>query len=72
VLGHLDTYGAAIAVPALTTALAAGTPLLLALTPTRSSSDRIALDAVPPLLRDIEVISGCAADYDGWLGEVAV
>ena len=72
VLGQLDTYGAAVAVPALTMALATGTPLLLALTPARSSSDRVALDAVPPLLRDIDVISGCAADYDGWLGEVAV
>ena len=48
VLGHLDTYGAAVAVPALTTALATGTPLLLALTPARAVSDRVALDAVPP------------------------
>src|SRR6266849_5911021 len=46
VLGHLDTYGAAVAVPALITALAMGTPLLLALTPARASSDRVALDAV--------------------------
>jgi hypothetical protein len=72
VLGQLDTYGAAVAVPALTTALATGTPLLLALTPARAASDRVALGAVPPLLRDITVSSGCAADYDGWLGEVAV
>jgi transposase len=72
VLGHLDTYGAAIAVPALTTALATGTPLLLAFTPGHPLLDRVALDAVPPRLRDIEVISGCAADYDGWLAEVAV
>ena len=71
VLGHLDTYGAAVAVPALTTALATGTPLLLALTPARAASDRVAPDAVPPLLRDIEVMSGCAADYDGWLVEVS-
>jgi transposase len=33
VLGQLDTQGAAIVVPALTAALATGTPLLLALTP---------------------------------------
>ena len=72
VLGHLDTYGAAVAVPALTAALVTGTPLLLAFTPGHPLSDRVALDAVPPLLRDIEVISGCAADYDAWLGEVAV
>ncbi len=70
VLGHLDTYGAAIVVPALTDALATGTPLLLALTPARSALARVALDAVPASLRDIDVASGCAADYDGWLVEV--
>jgi hypothetical protein len=59
-------------VPALTTALVTGTPWLLAFTPVPPSPDRVARDAVPPLLRDIEVISGCAADYDGWLAEVAV
>ena len=69
VLGHLDTHGAAVVVPALATALATGTPLLLALTPARAPT-RIAVDAVPPPLRAIAVASGCAADYDGWLGEV--
>jgi hypothetical protein len=33
VLGQLDMYGAAVVVPALASALATGTPLLLALTP---------------------------------------
>jgi hypothetical protein len=70
VLGQLDTYGAAVVVPALTVALATGTPLLLALTPVRSALARVALDAVPASLRDIDVVSGCAADYDGWLVEV--
>ena len=72
VLGQLETHGAGVVVPALHAALAMGTPLLLALTPARLSPGRIALDAVPAPLRDIEVGSGCAADYDGWLGEVAV
>ena len=67
VLGQLDTYGAAVVVPALAQALATGTPLLLALTPARSSPSPVALDAVPAALRDIDVSSGCAADYDGWL-----
>jgi len=67
VLGQLDTYGAAVVVPALTVALATGTPLLLALTPARSALARVALDAVPASLRDIDIVSGCAADYDGWL-----
>ena len=70
VLAQLDTYGAAVVVRALTTALASGTPLLLALTPARSALARVALDAVPASLRDIDVVSGCAADYDGWLVEV--
>jgi hypothetical protein len=72
VLGSLDTCGAAVAVPVLTTALVTGTPWLLAFTPVHPSPNRVARDAVPPQLRDIEVISGCAADYDGWLGAVAV
>ena len=72
VLGQLDTHGAAVVVPALRAALATGTPLLLALTPARSSPDRVALDTIPAPLRDIAVESGCAADYDGWLLEVAV
>ena len=71
VLGQLDTHGAAVVVPALTLALATGTPLLLALTPAAASPPRIALEAVPAGLRAIEVGSGCAADYDAWLVAVA-
>ena len=69
VLGQLDTHGAAVVVPALVTALAAGTPLLLALTPARAPT-RIAPEAVPAPLRAIAVASGRAADYDSWLVEV--
>lgn len=66
ILGHLDTEGAAVVVPALAIALAQGTPLLLALTPaTRPAA--LAREAVPLTLRDIEVDRGHAADYDGWL-----
>jgi transposase len=72
VLGQLDTQGAAVVVPALTAALATGTPLLLALTPARASIHHLAPDAVPGSLRAIDVGRGCAADYDAWLGEVAV
>jgi hypothetical protein len=67
ILGQLETHGAARVVPALQAALATGTPLLLALTPVRSGSASLAADAVPAPLREIEVGSGCAADYDGWL-----
>jgi hypothetical protein len=71
VLGQLDRHGATIVVPALAAALTAGTPLLLALTPARAP-DQVPPEAVPAPLRDIEVGSGCAADYDGWLLGVAV
>ena len=66
VLGLLETHGAAVVVPALHRALTIGAPLLLALTAAASPA-RLALDAVPTPLRDIDVASGCAADYDAWL-----
>jgi transposase len=63
ILGALEDRGAAAVVPALVTALATGAPLTLAAivvaAPTRIE--------VPAPLRDLEVASGCAADYDGWL-----
>jgi hypothetical protein len=58
-------------VPALTNALANKTPLLLALTPAPSALARVTPDAVPASLREIDVASGCAADYDDWLVEVS-
>jgi len=63
ILGELETRGAADVVPALHTALATGAPLTLA---------RITITApprvdVPAALRSLDVASGCAADYDGWL-----
>jgi hypothetical protein len=70
VLGQLDTQGADVVVPALRAALVAGTPLLLALTPASATRGCLAPDAVPAHLRDLEIPSGCAADYDGWLVEV--
>lgn len=71
VLGQLERHGAAVVVPALTAALATGTPLLLACTPAAASRDHLAPDAVPAALRAIDVGRGCAADYDDWLVEVA-
>jgi hypothetical protein len=66
VLGQLETHGAAVVVPALRLALRTGTAPLLALAPT-SSPVRVPLDSLPVSLRDIDVASGCAADYDAWL-----
>ena len=71
VLGQVELYGAAVVVPALTVALAAGTPLLLALASTPAARDGLAPDAVPAHLRDLDIASGCAADYDAWLVEAS-
>jgi transposase len=67
VLGQLDLHGAALVVPALEAALTTGTPLLLALAALAPPPNRMATDALPALLRELEVPSGCAADYDTWL-----
>ena len=66
VLGQLETHGAAVVVPALRLALTTGAPPLLALA-SAPSPVRVTLDSLPAPLRDIDVASGCAADYDGWL-----
>ncbi len=50
-------------------ALAAGTPILFALTTPPATAALEAVD-VPTALRDIDVPSGCAADYDGWLASM--
>jgi transposase len=68
ILGELDTRGAADVVPMLETALANGTPLLTARSGARGAMPRV---EVPAPLRDLEVASGCAADYDTWLTEVS-
>jgi transposase len=69
VLGQLDTHGFDVVVPALEAALRRGTPMLLALTPGAAVPAPLDADAVPLPLRGLEISSGCAADYDGWLAE---
>lgn len=67
ILGQLDTHGVDVVVPALEAALRNGTPVLLAVTPGPAAPARLDAEGVPAALRDVEVPSGCAADYDGWL-----
>jgi hypothetical protein len=69
VLAQIEAHGLAHVAATAAVALTTGTPVLLALTPTSPVAAHLVVD-VPPALRDIEVPSGCAADYDGWLGEV--
>jgi hypothetical protein len=66
ILGELETRGAADVVPMLTAALATGSPLIVA----RAAARTPAVIDVPAALREVDVTSGCAADYDAWLTEV--
>jgi transposase len=68
VLSQIETHGLARVTAAAAGALTAGAPVLLALTATAPSTRATA--TVPAALRDLDVPSGCAADYDGWLTEV--
>lgn len=67
ILGELHTRGADAVIPALHAVLATGAPLGLAsiVTATPTPID------IPPVLRDVDVRSGCAADYDAWLRGVS-
>jgi hypothetical protein len=67
ILSALDTRGAADVVPALEAALASGTPLMVARPALTTAVARV---DVPTPLRDLDIASGCAADYDTWLTEV--
>jgi len=66
ILGELESRGAADVVPMLETALATGTPLIVA----RPAQTAVAAVDVPAALREVDVTSGCAADYDAWLTAV--
>jgi hypothetical protein len=69
VLGQIEAHGLAPVATTVASALTTGTPILLALTPTPAAPARAAIE-VRSALRAIEVPSGCAADYDGWLTAV--
>jgi transposase len=69
VLGQLDTHGFDHVVSAVEMALSTGTPILLALTPGVHGTPPLDREVVPAALRELEVPSGRAADYDGWLAE---
>ena len=70
VLGQVEAHGLTHVITTVASALTTGTPILLALTaPAAVSPPQV---DVPPALRDLEVSSGCAADYDGWLTAVTV
>jgi len=67
VLGHIEEQGFTHVAHKLGKALERGEPLLLALAPSRPSPATLDLAELPARLRSLEVPTGCAADYDGWL-----
>jgi transposase len=63
ILGELDARGAGAVLPALDAVLASDAPIGLA---SIISAAPATID-VPTALREVDVASGCAADYDTWL-----
>ena len=63
ILGELEARGANAVVPALDAVLATDAPIGLAaiITAVPTTID------VPPVLREVDVATACAADYDTWL-----
>jgi hypothetical protein len=63
ILGELATRGSAAIIPALEAVLATDAPIGLAAI---VSAVPTTID-VPPALREVDIATGCAADYDTWL-----
>jgi transposase len=68
VLAHVQERGADSVATTLRAALQRSEPLLLALTPPAAASEPVDVDALPTQLRDVQIESGRAADYDALLG----
>jgi transposase len=68
VLSHVETRGIDSVAVTLATALTRSEPLLLALAPAPALCTHVAADSLPGNLRDVQIESGCATDYDTLLG----
>jgi transposase len=64
VLGHVEERGVDAVAATLDKALAASEPLLLALAPPATPAPAMSALTLPSALRDVDVVSGRAADYD--------
>jgi hypothetical protein len=68
VLGHIVERGSAQVAVQLQQALQRDEPLLLALAAPLPSPALVAQEKLPQSVQHIDIASGCAADYDRWLG----
>jgi transposase len=64
VLAHVEERGVDAVAIALDAALTKSEPILLALAPVAQPSHVVDRESLPMALRDVEVVAGCAADYD--------
>lgn len=64
VLAHVEERGVDAVAIALDAALTKSEPILLALAPVAQPSHVVDCESLPMALRDVEVVAGCAADYD--------
>jgi transposase len=71
ILGAVVELGAGTVRRRLSEALAAGTPLTLALRPTGTTLRAVPLERLPPSVQGIEVVAARAAEYDVLLAEAA-
>jgi hypothetical protein len=67
VLGHVEARGLSDVARTLHDALGRDEHLLLTLAPPAPAPPAVAQEDLPQSLRAVEVLSGRAADYDGWL-----
>lgn len=68
VLGYIEERGVKTVAVTIEAALLREEPLLLALAPSPNSEPALASELLPTSLREMQVASGCAADYDVLLG----
>jgi transposase len=68
VLGYVEVRGVRAVAATIEEALRQGEPLLLALAPSPRVEPALGAELLPTSLREMQVESGCAADYDVLLG----
>jgi hypothetical protein len=70
ILAMIEHEGITTVAQRISRALERGEPILgIIIARIAAASPSRSLDDLPAALRDVEILSGCAADYDRWLGD---